>query len=1628
MASRRRSTSIALLLLGLSFPLALEAQDLPLPREEAPTALFEADLLDAKVDFFIEGSWTARLAAGFGFSWGADVEGVQAAGVEDFSSGLLFEQTPELTLSLWYDDQYFFETQISSEQTLETFLFGYFGEEDDLLQELRIGNTDIGRGELGSLSLPEASRASLGTYGRMKSEYGEHHLALRYDPADTEELHFLGSKLLVEERIAPEDYIRGRFFVLPDEGVEALRVYLEDDQGIYQGLDGRRYRRLDDSEVVVSAAEGLVLLRRPVYGDLVVSYSKNGSPVGDPELGPGALCGLSLSGTELDLEAEPIDFDFGVTDYMGLDLSALEREIEGRQSLLLYSPGRWSPFELRSVYRVSGDGRETAVELVDTNGTQGQRLPLAETKAPEEWRISPVGAGLRDHAARYPLMDADYGFPGAARFYGPEAAASEARGYELLFQHLTPVSGHNLGTNVLDGSIRVERNGIPTSSYSFDPVTGALNFFLPPAEGERIDIFYRISNPRAVGGDLLAVSANTFGSGEPWRTGLDFSLRWNADPMAYTTDEKEAEGAMLGLASVEYSGQRLSARVEAGVEVSNPNTTGRLRLFGMDDSLYPVVPGPENLYPAAPSSASEYQTGEAESLNFLHANRGKLFFKDHYNYSFTGGYSLMHYTWDPPPEQVSPYQDGGRVGPYLAATGSETAGEAMVLEYRLEAGQWVGGRIPLSDGDGQRDLSGARAINLLLKPLGTDGSVPPEDIQVHLLIGRLAEDLDADEELDAERSPYDEGFSFDLAEGGSLSVAPALRWAPQYSRINSEDIDGNEVLDGAGAPLPDPVVVELTDPSIGFAPDQDQWQRLTIPLNEEDRRRLQAATAFDILISYDSGSGAEGRLLVADIDLEGSPFTGSSERGTTVRSYSRPLDPGSIEDQGLMSHSEAALLNGDGGFDSRVLKIEWEEPVDTDTWQVEGFTPARNLGDYGKISFFIKTGGDGGTPPLSMTVSLRNSAGEGLAVSFAPPDTASQWRKLTWDLDAEQDAGRITVDDQKLDALLVSLDQGLTPNRHARRVNSMLISAEFQEAASLEIDEIYFHDPITNLGLGGRTFFSYRYDGPLWSWADRVLIEDLSFEQEVYGQQPTYRGGTKESGGEQLAFSNNLSMTVLGLRLQADYDGRWAEQTFLPAGGYSLELPLLDGGVVLKDNYRESHELADLRASRRSSLQLREERLGSLTLKNDLYWSRQKLKRSWYFETAVSGSENYSLRLTDRFLAQNDQYTQPEEEFFSRLGAVNRLTLPFDTEGRVARQQNHQIAFEFHQPRWSLSFTPAIEAQSFPRENPLQLETRGMWQLNLRTLLSLGSSESASLSLSLAREGSNRETYGAVGSFANDLHGIFLRASKIEGLWLNPPLWDIFHSDTKDDFSQNTLGSRGADLGSTFNLLYQRNPGSHFIHLFSPNKLSLGVERSLERDYDSVLDYLDIHGSYTTTALNLFGRLGRYALFDWYRTEEISHKLTYTSRRPYGGGIEEEHKISLSQYLSLLIDQRRSAGLSSTWERELPDPSSNFSSRLRWESKKMVDWTIPFDKQLEVEQQLLVHREELQLKYTDVFEEGVSEALFFSHTSELQLVDVGYVRIFGRIGYQRRRSMSEIDTYGQHTLAVETGTEIELRF
>ena len=186
------------------FSFILYSYDVPLPEDEAPAALFSVGMDEDDVELYIEGTWTAELSGSWGFGYSDNRGFFQDSSHVSIPVGFQFQQSPDITLSLWLFDRFFIETMFSEDLDSATYLAGYQGEENDFLQSVRVGNTGVSMDSYALWKVPDISENGIGISGAVKTPNSFHESLLRFDSAETISVEYLGKNRLDEELINPE--------------------------------------------------------------------------------------------------------------------------------------------------------------------------------------------------------------------------------------------------------------------------------------------------------------------------------------------------------------------------------------------------------------------------------------------------------------------------------------------------------------------------------------------------------------------------------------------------------------------------------------------------------------------------------------------------------------------------------------------------------------------------------------------------------------------------------------------------------------------------------------------------------------------------------------------------------------------------------------------------------------------------------------------------------------------------------------------------------------------------------------------------------------------------------------------------------------------------------------------------------------------------------------------------------------------------------------------------------------------------------------------------------------------------------------------------------------------------------
>jgi len=908
-------------------------------QEEAPATVWDMNIGDTDVELYLAGFWKIGLIAGLSVESGPEGIIFPAAfpGLTDFR----FYQEPDLTISLWLMNRFYLETSFLEGFDKNTYAMGYRGMEGEPIQSVRIGNSEIHIDEYKGINVPSPQYNTPGISASFQTDISTHDVLLRYDPTSEQKKIFLGEFEITEEEINPGDYIRGQYFILPDGELDFLEIYIADKNGIYSGNDNKKYRRATDNEAFYSLTDGTVTLSEPSEVDVLVFYTVNGSNVGDT---PVSDFFPPLINGEPDPAGDQVnftDFSWSTADAWYPSLGTYETSssvsVNGRTALKVYNPGKFGPFEYFNRYTVGSqlpqDLWRTEIYLTDNSLVKAGDSDSYEYNLNIDDKIISVGnlsnSDTRSAWSRYPLADS---YPA---LYGSAETDNGLVGRTLLVS-IKNTSGFNLGSGVVPGSEQIYINGYKTSSASVDYNSGQITFSKFIFPHDRIVVLYRTETIDLSGGDLLFAQGNRFFPSDYLELHLAEMFRWNISKKSSTTVDMTSQGGLTIAGGLKYERDNVLIELTSTMNLLTPDTTGYLRLLGMEESGYSFSIG-KLLLKQSPDSIWD------GSSTLLPANRSKLTFTDYYSTDGLGQYFLNSYNW------TGAVTDPDLEGPSVAAGISEDTftSNVMVMDYDLDIGEWAAGDLLLSP-DGPIDLSRFTALTIGFKK---QNSV--NDIEAYILIGENGEYEDWDEN----------GFvdSIDSSLIVSLDVSSEL-------------------------PLSDDTWSYFKH---YFTPAQ--MDKLTKSRSIRILLRDKGTEASGKLLV--GGVQLDGTIFDSTL-LDSSDSEINNETNPTELLDISEIE-GTIADELISDYSEVGEIFHPSGEKQKVLRINWDYSGPGDHWIAETNTSPVPADMYREFSFYIKN--DTSSLTGSFDISLTDSRDRGYSFSYSPATTV--WEKLTMSLE-----------------------------------------------------------------------------------------------------------------------------------------------------------------------------------------------------------------------------------------------------------------------------------------------------------------------------------------------------------------------------------------------------------------------------------------------------------------------------------------------------------------------------------------------------------------------------------------------------------------------------------------------------
>jgi len=1395
--------------------------------------LIDTKLKDMDVELIWNGYWRIRFAAGgtFGRQSSRNI-------YPDLQKGVRFIQEPDLVLSLWLNKRWFIETIFQGSLERNRYRGGYVGKGDEFVQEVIVGNSNLHATSYAGLRVPSPYEGAPGISAKFLTPKSKHEILLRFDPTVPRKKLFQGQYEVSTQDIGLMEFVEGKYFILPDKEISNLVVYLEDRYGSVIGRDGldtqRKYRLAQNAEYFVDTQNGLLTLRTPHDGQVIVYYeNQNGGAVGTDVVNDFIIKPNSNLRPRLKARLGPNDyseFGFDKADVYDPDKRQFKTtsrvDINGTDYLILYEPGRFTPFERQNVYRSNRNLPEESWKIVPQLRDRGALYPSESIDFSfipniHEKTITVYGSvgstdRLRHPANRYPFAVSD------PQVYGPGRETDSTKLSKTIVLAIRVNNpGYYLGTGVVPGSVVVHVNGVRDKSVRVS-ADGRLSFSRFIYLDDWIEVSFRIEGSSFTGGELFIYQGNQFQLAPRLTLELAESMRWNINRERTVSEYEESPGVITMATALDWKTDNAGVRFNGDATLSTPDTTGNLRLFGMEDGGWGLVFLESTLFKAP------------NSIPNIGASRKKADKYNYFSFDFLGREELNDYLWN----RAS---STGEDGPALAAGrgGDPATGRVMDLRFDLPstAKYWSAGDF-LADTRNPIDLSSYSAIDIPImfrddhgNGTGLGANLP----EIFLQIGEIGESED-----------YHKDGVINSFDSGRM-----LEWNLSEYAETSRTLE--EAWKSSGT-----------------------WKILRITLTATQRAKLSSVRAFRLLITNAAGNipgntasagdtlDLNGRVILSPPRFDGSPFRTEIRKASNELAAKQHVTGTELVDNTLgAAFPEVSSLFHQGG--NKVLKLSWGknvpggEAIEADErWEAVSWFPGIPMEAYRTLIFFVYD--EKGSGIISAKIS--DEKGSGIILS---------WKSLKgkkWD--------RIKVDIAKgtASSALGNPIEKIAIDKNAGELTRFALSGADAEgdasgsenSGTVYFDEVHFRDPAFSIAGGARVNAYWRYEEDIAAIGQFPILGDIALEGSV-----DISGGTVISGvgKEDVAYSGSMEIgaDILGMELDTDWQGTWNLGRLNWSGSHTLRIPADYEIFWFKDAYSRAKFGETLNFSRLNDLNLRID-AGRLRIFSDAIYGDESVVQSWGAETAW-GTEGWNAELEVKYILNSRKFEAKSEDYFSSWIKNYALLGPASGGEVFNREIHHTSKMNVKIGTFLVEWNPELRMKS-NRAPEWNQENRWTGALSFPIRFPTWSI-TPSYRRSIRQLIDTNERGG--GSYGNLWHNFVSNAKDQFPLFTYVPFRELFGQRDGSTFERVTKGMPEADYEAKFALDMKRIVGSSFIDLFTPNYANISIRRKYLRKGDTVGWENEWRGTMGFEAINLFGRFGSYPIVSAYNSEQLSTLL-----------------------------------------------------------------------------------------------------------------------------------------------------------
>ncbi|QTQ16386.1 DNA polymerase IV [Treponema parvum] len=1457
---------------------------------DGTSSIFNYSINDRQIEFLADGYWESAVAgtaqANFGFGNPLVIS----------TAPPVFTQKVDLTLWFMLDKKWYFEAAFADGFDKNTVAAGYYGE--GTLKEVRVANRgitfpktysidNVNRGIGGGNN--EAPGVSLHFEDDEQNKW-KGDFAFRYDMLESRSKTYYGKNSVNDSSIPLSKWLSGRIYVLPDSPafISDIRdVYVENSNGTYTDLQGRKYKKLSESEYILLPVRRQIILsqsagatiKNGIVPAVAVSFF-NGSTYTALRSALGAFGSVQSDGTlsgasgflgEIqkffgsaavsDGSSRPnvASFSYGgvsvhgplqqgsypVPDHTGLETDGFFSKIGGTSGievLFIQHPAGFSPFT--AAFRYDGGVNPVDSAVVASSSTQTESELFLATAADDltftsqdytsqkhnyvdvfRSDVSASANSLVNPEVRYPLADIA---PGC--YLGYETSSD----LYLRLRSYSAVSRFDIGTDAVPGTVRLYKNGVIDGAAKYDAESGIITPSSSISGSDRIYITWYEQSAADGSGAVAAAAGYSRQFTSEWSGDLSFSTRWPYNPKINYADASNSQSGFATVAAgLEYATENFMFSNTAAATLESPNVSGKYRVLAMDDRSPDTVNLSEN-------SGTDLPEGFTPSLN---ARKGTAPGNE--------------------PPRLS-YQYNGSQRAENGSTDPEISGYKIPVSWDFSSweGQsvcaWAATTIDL--GPSASLLAAGTEFSIAIKPQNT--SVTNYD--VYLQLGVSADD------------------DFTVEDSGSVPT-----W--KISDVSTPDVRNP------------------------FNPANGTFSQniVKIRLTQEDVSRLSSNRGARIIIvvnATSTGSGHGNSISDANSNKTGTLWVGPYEI-QTQGVFTSQADKLKVTNSQTKSD-----FSGCGDFNSSanyVQNVDWknsdDSTVDKTDITITRYFSEVDISPYKKINLYFRFEPKEETPlttddsACAFTLTLdRNSKGISsygkTALRLEIPRSEfknyadSLWHKLTVDRSEK----KVTIDGKAVAVKDLLVDTKTVPSRLKMTIATAMDGKLFK-SGRFSFDELYLSDTKEYYILEDNVKTSYKKDGVILAAGKFPLLENFSFKART-NSAASIRQEESNKADSSLAGSASAGVTLATIAFSGEISGSTSDDTKLSNAGHKIETtdPLF-GIFSAAEEYRYDPVEKSLHKQNGAGADLK-----TVGVPLDVYVNTEAVSNAWHSTQKSSvqsdlslASQNLSYFLTAKFSA--DQRLLPSHCGVKRIdsnsyfqGWKDSSALAFSTgkENASGRNVAAGISNVLKFPYMGFSPQADISCEGRYSSSKSVLFTDSA-KIKLKFPFSIGSNN---LIFQWAREAGGTKNVTAGGDYGEDVKEISDSLGRREYFFKALPFHDMVSASLPQKVFKNTSalsdvsGNEGSLYYSTiYDLSWRRPVWGSIRDLLLPTSVSLSASRDI-RTSARISDIYQYKAALNYTAFNIFGQNGTLMRTSLFKQDEYTASVSAAAKIPRDSG------------------------------------------------------------------------------------------------------------------------------------------------